>query len=209
MRARLLSLLPWILMGASCAHHVVLDRAPAASAPVEVRRAFFDDHSLDKPDRGELSVRTRLFAKTPTVTRRHATLKNGTPIERVEDLRPLVPEGSAASKAMDQAVEARGRADALMASGGAVAGLGLAAGFALVGTDLGIFPGTARVPTQEAIAPPLTLGGIGAAAGGALIGGFLVAFGSMARDEEDDATSAAFGAFDADLRRGLALDAAP
>lgn len=176
---------------------------------MEVRSAFFDQHSLAKPARGELSVRTRLFDKTPKVARRRAELRNGTPIERVEDLGPLVPEGSVSRKAMDQAVDARGRADALMASGGAVAGLGLVAGFALVGTDLGIFPGTARVPTQEAIAPPLTLGGIGAAAGGAILGGFLVAFGSMARDEEDDATHAAFGAFDADLRRGLALEPTP
>ncbi|MBI1948830.1 MAG: hypothetical protein HYS27_24300 [Deltaproteobacteria bacterium] len=193
----------------ACAHHVVLDRPPSASAPLEQRTAWFDDHALAKAKRGELVVRQRLFADHPAVTRVRAALKNGLPIERVEDLRPLVPEGSASVVAMDVAVEARGRADGFMMAGALVAGLGVAVGGALVATDLGVFPGTAQVPTQEQVAPPLILGGIAAAAVGATIGGVLVALGTAARDEEEDATTHAFAAYDGDLRRALALDAAP
>lgn len=209
MRARLPLLSLTAGLCASCAHHVVLDRPPPPAAPLEHRRAWYQEHALEKPERGDLAVRTRLFEEHPTVARRRADLRNGTPIERVEDLLPLVPEESATAQAMARAVDARGRADALMGAGAAIAGLGVLGGFALVGADLGIFPGTEKVPTQETVAPPLTIAGISTAAGGALIGGFLVAFGSLARDDEDDATSAAFKSYEADLRAALALDAAP
>lgn len=208
MRALLPLLSLTVGLGASCAHHVVLDRPPPASAPIEHRAAYFEDHSLEKSARGDLSVRTRLFDKHPTVARRRADLRNGTPVERVEDLQPLVLDQSATAQAMTRAVDARARADALMGAGAAVAGIGIVGGFALVGADLGIFPSTAQVPTQEAV-PPLTIAGIATAAGGALIGGFLVAFGSMARDEEDDATTSAFQSYHADLRQRLALEPAP
>lgn len=203
----------WVVLlglpGTSCAHHVVLDRPPAAAAPAELRAAYFEEHRLERPARGEMVVRTRLFADTPTVSRRRASLKNGTPIEAVEDLRPLVGEASASALAMAQAAEARGRADAWMGAGAAVAALGVGAGVGLVGADLGIFPGTARVPTQEEVAPPLTIAGIGAAAAGLLVGGILVTVGTLARDEQDDATTRAYASFDADLRALLALEPAP
>ncbi len=208
-RAPLLCLLLVPAVTGACAHHVVLDRPPSAAAPVEQRRAWYDDHALERAHRGELVVRARPFGERPAVTRKRATLKNGLAIERVEDLRPLVPEGSASAVAMDAAVEARGRADAFTGAGAAAAGVGVLVGGALVATDLGVLPGTAQVPTQEAVAPPLIIGGIAVAAVGATVGGVLIAFGTFARDEEDDATTAAFGAYDADLRRALALDAAP
>lgn len=192
-----------------CAHHVVIDRPPAASAPLEVRTAYVDDHALDKARRGDLVLRTRLFDSRPTVARRHAELRNGLPIERVEDLRPLVKDGTATAQAMDVAVDARGRADALTGGGVAVAGLGLVAGGLLFAIDLGVLPGTAQTPTQEQVAPPLVIAGISSAAVGAVLGGVLVALGSMARDQEDAATTSAFDSYDRDLRAALALDAAP
>lgn len=198
-----------VALCASCAHHVVLDRPPATSAPPEQRAAWFEDHALAKPRRGELVVRQRLFAEHPAVTRVRAELKNGLPIERVEDLRPLVPEDSASAMAMDVAVEARGRADGFMTAGALITGLGVVVGGALVATDLGVFPGTAQLPTQEQIAPPLIIGGIAAVAAGATIGGVLIAIGTAARDQEEDATTRAFAGYDADLRRMLALDAVP
>ncbi|OGQ10899.1 MAG: hypothetical protein A2138_01340 [Deltaproteobacteria bacterium RBG_16_71_12] len=187
----------------------MLDRPPAPSAPLAQRAAWFEEHALAKPQRGELVVRQRLFADHPAVTRMRAELKNGLPIERVEDLRPLVPEGGASAIAMDAAVEARGRADGFVTAGALVAGLGVAAGGALVATDLGVLPGTEQVPTQEQIAPPLIIAGIAAAATGATIGGVLVALGTLARDQEEDATTRAFAGYDAELRKTLALDAAP
>lgn len=205
--------LPYLLIAvalcSACAHHVVLDRPPPPTAPLEQRRSWFDQHALAKAQRGELVVRQRLFGEHPTVARQRATLKNGLTIERVEDLRPLVPDHSAAAQAMDLAVDARARADGFTAAGAGVAGVGVLVGGALVATDLGVFPGTAQVPTQEVVAPPLIIGGIAAAAVGATVGGVLIAVGTAARDEEDDATTAAFAAYDADLRRALALDAAP
>lgn len=209
MRAPLPCLLVAIALSGACAHHVVLDRPPSPGAPVEQRRSWFEEHRLEKAHRGELVVRPRLFGEHPVVARKRATLKNGLAIERVEDLRPLVPDASPTAAAMDVAVEARGRADGFTAAGIAVAAAGVLGGGALVAVDLGVFPGTAVVPTQEAVAPPLIIGGIVTAAVGATVGGVLVAFGTMARDEEDDATTAAFNAYDADLQRALALDATP
>lgn len=198
-----------MLLCGACAHHVVIDRPPPASSPLELRAAYFREHALDKPGRADLVVRTRLFDERPTVTRRHGALKNGLPIERVEDLRPLVKDDSESARAMSTAVDARARADGLTGAGAAMAGLGVAVGGVLVATDLGVFPGSEQVPAQEQFAPPLIIAGIGSAAGGALIGGLLVALGSLARDEEEDATTSAFKSYDADLRAALALDAAP
>lgn len=204
-RALSLSLVVTLALGSACAHHVVLDRPPSAAAPVEQRRAWYDDHALEKAHRGELVVRARPFGERPAVTRKRATLKNGLAIERVEDLRPLVPEGSASAIAMDAAVLARGRADAFTGAGIALGGAGLALGGTLVAIDLGVLPGTAQVPAQEQVAPPLIIGGIASAALGAAAGGVLIAVGSLARDEEDDATTRAFDAYDDDLRAMLAL----
>ena len=188
-----------------CGHHVNVDRPPAASAPEEVRAAYFAGHALEPPTRDQRVLRTRQGATRPSVAVRSATMKNGLPITRVEDLRPLVDDDSVTARSIDRAVAARGAADGLTVAGGTVAGAGLGVGLLLFAGGVGVFtPGGAPAPVQGE-PPALVIAGVATAVSAVVVGGGLVVVGSVVRDAEDDATTAAFKSYDDDLRSALGL----
>jgi hypothetical protein len=76
----------------------------------------------------------------------------------------------------------------------------------LLAIDLGVTPEVTARPAVDL--SPFFFGAAGSLLVGAVGGGALATLGVLARDEADDARTRAFAGYDADLRRGLALDAA-
>ena len=192
-----------VVSTAACPAHLMIDPPPPASAPVEVRESYYKQHRPEKPERGELLMRARLFGSTPSVSQKALHLHNGARVECVEDLLPLVLEDSETAKAINLAVEARSRADVVTAVGLAVAGLGLATGAALVSAFL-LQP---ALNNQGNGLQPLLFGGGATMAGGAVVGAGVATWGMTIRDDEEDARMRVFRSLDAALTKKLALEA--
>lgn len=191
----------------SCATPLALEPAPTAAAPLDVRTHYYETHALQAPERGELELRARLFSARPTLTRTHGSMASGTAIRDVTVLAPLVDEGSPTRTAIDAARSARSVATALYVGGASVAGAGLLASATMLALTIGVVPDTGDAPAPGLT--PLALGAGASFIGGTLLGGGLIAFGTTFGDDADDATTAAFGSFNDDLRARLALADSP
>ncbi len=190
-----------VVAGPGCPAHVMLDAPPPASAPEALRTSYYEQHRPEPPERGEFAVRTRMFEDKPTFTRKAVHLHNGVRVAYVEDLRPLVVDGSATAAAIDASVDARGRADVITGAGMATAGVGAGAGAGLVASYL-LEQG---LNDQGNSLDARFVAGVGAILVGVVGGGALVTWGMSVRDDEEDARTRAFTTLDAALRNKLAL----
>lgn len=192
-----------VAIGSSCAAHTQFAPPPRADAPLAVREHFAAQHTLEPAAREDLSMRTRVFEERPTVRRRAGTLGSGARVHFVEDLRPLVPAGSATAQHIDAAVASGGRADLLLGGGVGLGSLGLATALTLLVIDLGVTPDASARPTVEL--SPFFFGAAASFVVGIAGGGALATWGLFEREDAEDASALAFTAYNADLRAGLGV----
>ncbi|HEY4219942.1 MAG TPA: hypothetical protein VGO62_01340 [Myxococcota bacterium] len=191
-----------VLAVSGCAAHVQIDPPPPASAPHDFRAAYYDQHAPLPASRGELKARTRSGEQHATFERTAVDLNNGAHVVWVEDLRPLVDAKSETGKAIDDAVDARGRADLVTGIGVGV----VAAGLVVAGAVLAPYVVAHKVtPDGEKSIDPSTIGAGVALGAGVLIGAPVIVWGSFMRDDEQDARAIAFKTLDASLKQKLGL----
>jgi hypothetical protein len=193
------------LLGGCPAAHLTFAPPPDAAAPVEARTHFYETHKPMPAAREDLEVRTRLFGDRPSVTRRAASLAGGARVHHVEDLRPLVKEGSATAIAIDDTVTYDDRARLLLGGGIGVGAAGIVGALALIAVDLGVTPSTSERPTLEL--SPFFFGAVASFLVGTAGGGALATWGVSVRDDADIARTKAFSSYDADLKTALGLAA--
>ena len=204
----------------SCAAHVVLPPPPPATASEELRAQFYEQNRSEPVERGQRTPRARMFESRPTFLQRSVTLKNGADVHHVEDLRPLVADGSEAAQAIDVAMDKGGDALTITTAAGITSGIGMAAGLGalavgIVGInflpDVNIDRGLDESGAQRTplIIPGYVVYGGGTALITLAIGTGLAVWGSSVDDDAATARSLAFATFDDGLRLKLGLPTSP
>jgi hypothetical protein len=199
------------LASGACRTHVVVPDAPPQSTAPEVRRFFYEAHGPLPIEREDVRLHRAPLADRPTVDVAQVRLRSGEHVTMVEDLRPLVDEGSPTADAIDEALDARARADVVSGVGIGLLGLGFGAATVLLAVHTGLLPlspdqGPGPIGDTEDV-PPFVIGALAASGGGLVLGSAGIAWGLVDRQREDAATTQAFRGFDADLRAHLALQA--
>lgn len=205
---------------ASCAApHVVLPPPPPQTASEELRAAYFEQNRAEPVDRGQLLPRARMFQSRPTFLQRNVALKSGAVVHHVEDLRPLVADGSEAARAIDAALEKSGEARSVNIAAGVTSGVGTALGVGalvagITGIDTSFLPGIQigepdddGTPDDIFVIPGYIVWGDTAALVALATGTGLAVWGTSIDDDAASLRHEAFSAFDDGLRAKLGLPA--
>jgi hypothetical protein len=185
-----------------CAAHVLIEPPPPATAPVELRQSYYEQHAPAPVERGELEPRTRFGESHAKFVRKAMHLQNGARVAFVEDLKPLVDDQSSTAKDIEASLALRDRANLVTMAGVVVGVVGVGAAAGLMVAEL---TKNGLISETNYGVDGLTLGAAGALLVGGAGGGAVVAWGQSIRDDEEDARLRAFKSLDESMRARLAL----